>query len=194
MAIRAFLAVDLPSNVRKSIDIFQQELRPLLPNMKWVNPQSIHLTVKFLGDIQEEHISLLKSAVQKSLAECFSFPLCCEGLGGFPSLNRPRILWAGVSGDVELFHNLVARVEEAVTSLGFPQESKPFHPHFTLARMKGQFREAGMALEKSGLLGTSHGFGTIDVDKISLYQSELHPTGATYHCLWTISLRGTKTA
>jgi len=194
MTIRAFLAVDLPSEVRKSIERLQQKSRSLLPTLKWVNPQSIHLTVKFLGDIQEEDISRLRSTLQEVLVDCSSFSLCCEGLGGFPNLNRPRILWAGFSGDVEPFHVLVARVDRTVTSLGFPQESKPSHPHVTLARMKGRFRETGVALEKSGLLETSLGFGTIAVDKINLYQSEWHPTGVTYRCLWSIPLLGTKSA
>ena len=187
MSIRAFLAIDLNPSIRKALDQFQDQVDPIL-SIKWVVPSSIHLTVKFLGDIQEEQVPVLQEALREVVKETSSFLLTIKGLGGFPSLQKPRILWVGVSGEVDHLELLVACVESALSPLGFAQEDRPFHPHLTLSRIKSNSREIGRLLESSDLLKKECVFGDLTVDRLCLFQSQLTPNGAIYSKLWELSL------
>ena len=186
--MRVFLAIELDSETRSSLEIFQGEMRGLLPSINWVRPQSWHLTIKFLGEIDENQLKPIQGAVENAVSHCTSFSLKIEGFGGFPHLHRPRVLWAGVSGQVEELHLLASHVDESLTPLGFPAESKPFRAHLTLARAKDKGREVGLALSKLKLLENDHFFGNLMVERLCLFKSELNPTGAIYQRLWEIPL------
>ena len=186
--MRVFLAIELDSETRSALEIFQRELRGLLPPVNWVRPQSWHLTVKFLGEVEESQLEPIRGAVETAVSHCPSFSLKIEGFGGFPHLDRPRVLWAGVSGQVEELHLLALHVDETLTPLGFAPESKPFRAHLTLARVKDSAREVGIALSKLKLSESVHFFGNLMVERLCLFKSELKPTGAIYQRLWEIPL------
>lgn len=183
MSIRVFLAISLNSKIREALDLFQDQVDSILP-IKWVPPDSMHLTVKFLGDIFEEQVPVLKQALGKLDKDTSPFSLTIKGLGGFPSLQRPRILWAGVSGAVDHLEILVSCVESALSPLGYAQESRPYHPHLTLSRIKSNSREIGRIIETSDLLRQEWMFGDLRVDRLCLFQSRLTSHGATYSLLW----------
>ena len=186
--IRAFLAISLNPEVRSSLESFQKQVKGLLPPIKWVNPQSLHVTVKFLGDVEENRLEPLHRTIESVVQEFSSFSLQIEGIGGFPHLRAPRVLWAGISGQVEELHMLVLHVEEALALLDFPMETKPFHSHLTLARIRENSRDVGVALSQSNALAPQKFFGKLNVTQLSLFRSELKPTGAIYHRLWDVSL------
>lgn len=148
----------------------------------------MHVTVKFLGEVEENRLEPLHQTIERVVQEFPSFSLQIEGIGGFPHLRAPRVLWAGISGQVEELHMLVLQIEEALALLGFPMETKPFQSHLTLARIRENSRAVGVALSKSDTLESPKFFGKLNVTQLSLFRSELKPTGAIYHRLWDVSL------
>ena len=187
MFIRAFLAIDLNDSIREALSRFQVQASNVLP-IKWTSPQAMHLTVKFLGDIQAEQVPVLKRTLQKVVKEMPPFDLTIKGLGGFPSLARPRILWSGVTGDVDHLEVFVACIESALSKVGFTLEERPYHPHLTLSRIKSNSREIGKTIETSDLLNKDWVFGNLTVDRLHLFQSHLTPNGAIYSKIWELPL------
>ena len=187
MFIRAFLAIDLNATIREALDEFQDQVAPILA-IKWVLPHSMHLTVKFLGDIDGGQVTGVQDALREVVKDASPFSLTIKGLGGFPSLQRPRILWAGVSGEVDHLEWLVACVESALSPLGFVQEDRPYHPHLTLSRIKSNSREIGKIITTSDLFKKEWAFGDLPVDRLCLFQSQLTPKGAIYSTLWDLAL------
>ncbi|WP_447971800.1 RNA 2',3'-cyclic phosphodiesterase [Nitrospira sp. M1] len=185
MSIRTFLAIDVNSRVREALQHFQDQTDSLL-SVKWVSPESMHLTVKFLGDIESEQVSVLQDLLQEVTKETATFSLRLKGIGGFPSLYKPRILWAGVSGEMARLNTLVSYVESALSSIGYAQEARPYHPHLTLSRIKSGSREIGKVFNTSDLLKKEWVFGDVTVDRLCLYHSQLSPKGALYLRLWEL--------
>ena len=187
--MRLFWAIDLTPEIRSALKEFQYRIRNRLPSIGWVKPESIHLTVKFLGETGEDQLSSIQQAVENGIRSCSPFSLQVEGIGGFPNIKQPRVLWAGVAGEVAELQVLVSHVEEALIPLGFPSESKVFQGHLTLARIKQGSRAVGMALAKSQALDQHTYFGVLNVHHLCLFRSELKPTGAVYYRLSEIQLK-----
>jgi RNA 2',3'-cyclic 3'-phosphodiesterase len=199
--IRTFLAVELPASLTQAIAQVQDDARhriarELSPGMRiqWVRPAAIHLTVKFLGDIPENHVGDLQSVVGDALRSFAPFSIDVAGLGVFPDLRAPRVLWLGLSSrssegrPTTALSHLAATVEHCVEGLGYPPESRPFNPHLTLARIKEGAKEVGRALARIDLLGGDVQLGRLDVRTIALMQSELRPSGSVYTKLWEVPL------
>lgn len=199
--IRAFLAVELPAALKQALAAVQADVRTLIarelsPGMRvqWVRPNSIHLTLKFLGDIPEEQVDDLKSAVQSAVRSLTPFPVDVAGLGVFPDLRAPRVLWIGLSSRPEgedhatALSQLAAAIEQSVEGLGYPSESRPFNPHLTLARIKEGAREVGKVLARTGLLGKTVQLEPLAVRHVALMQSERKPSGSVYATLWEIPI------
>ena len=189
MSIRVFLAIELDPLIQDAFDRFQDQAGSILP-VKWVSPQSIHLTIKFIGDIDQQQVPIIQEELQEIAQTTQPFRLTIKGLGGFPSLHRPRIFWAGVSGEVDHLEVFVACVETAMNTLGYIQEERPYHPHLTLSRIKSNSREIGRMLETSDLLKQEWVFGELLVDRLCLFQSQLTPNGARYSKLWDLPFQG----
>jgi 2'-5' RNA ligase len=204
--IRAFLAVELPEGLKKSIAQVQEQVRGGITKtvspgtrLQWVRPDSMHLTVKFLGDIQEAQVESIRQALAPPIAACSPFLVEVGGLGVFPDLRMPRVLWVGLSetvtgqpGHQQGLARLVTEVEAALKRLGFPRETRPFHPHLTLARMKERAKEVGRTLAASGLLSQTRAMGTFPVHAVALMKSELRPSGAVYAKLWEVPLQNVR--
>ncbi len=188
-ALRGFLAVDISTEVRAQLRQLQRELRPIFPVINWVRPESVHLTLKFLGYLEESLVHRLYSSLQGVGKDFRPFTLGLKGLGVFPHAKRPRILWVGCEGNLHVLHDLVLHLEILLESLGFPPDNKPFHAHFTLARIKHEQESVGRILQESGTLDRNPNLGTIWVDRFSLFQSVLGPAGAQYTPLWTVPLQ-----
>jgi 2'-5' RNA ligase len=201
--IRAFLAVELCQELRAELAAVQQELkRRIEPEMKrdtrisWVRPASIHLTIKFLGDIDEQVIDPLRVAIERSIRNLPPMTVPLERLSVFPRPQNPRILWVGPSEDWErgIEAKRVAEVhgaiEQACEDLRFLRETRPFSSHLTLARIKLGERQVGAALAKGGVLNRPLSLHALAVESIVLMKSELKPTGSVYTKLWDVRLRG----
>lgn len=183
--IRCFLAVDLDPKVSASICQTIARLKQVMPSLRWVPPANFHLTIKFLGAIEQSQIDPLAVALDEQLRPFPRFSINAKGLGVFPDLRRPRILWVGLTGTQLL--TLVARVESALQALGFVAEKRPFTPHLTIARWR-QFDRPSQALSEALAHWRDCEFGETTIDKVVLYQSVLRPAGATYQTLKVVSL------
>jgi 2'-5' RNA ligase len=180
--------VELSLDLRQKVVELQQQLRDTLPKINWVRPESIHLTLKFLGNVDAGMVEQVLTAMGPIQKSQDSLRLEIQGLGIFPDIRRPRILWIGCTGDIPALLNLVSRIEEALEPLGFPPEEKPYHPHLTLARIKHDNSKVGGVLTHSGLLAQPRNLGALRIDRITLFRSDLSPKGAEYTSLWTVPL------
>lgn len=187
--IRTFLALELPISVRETIVQTQKGLQCQLPSSSWTRPQALHITLKFLGDTPEDLIDILKLSVGEALKGMESFPITLEGVGVFPNSHAPRILWLGVSSGKIALENLATEIDKVVSPFGFPPERKPFHPHVTLARVKRNHKEFGQKLDQLKILQNPFKFGSMMVQSLTLFRSELQPTGSVYTCLWHLPFR-----
>jgi 2'-5' RNA ligase len=188
--IRVFVAVELSSEVREKISALQQQLNTTLPPMNWVRPESIHLTLKFLGSVEPSRISQLLSVLEPIGKRQNKFSVDVQDLGVFPHVKHPRIFWVGVTGKTHALQELVLEIEAVLEPLGFPLEDKPYHPHLTLARMTRENAIVGSALVKNGILHSDHQLGTLPIDRFLLFQSDLDSFGATYTPLGSVQLSG----
>ncbi len=189
---RLFIAVELPAALLTELHNIQESLKQDVPprTVRWVRPEGIHLTLKFLGDVPALRRETLQKALQEAVQGHAAFELTAGGLGCFPSAKRPRVLWIGLQDEAERLLKLRDAVEVHIAPLGYPTEDRPFHPHLTLGRVKrGAKRNV---VKQVGALVTSAATPdryTLPVDGVSLIRSELKPTGAEYTQLFHAPLR-----
>jgi 2'-5' RNA ligase len=188
--IRIFLAVELSSNIREKLSSLQQQLKKTLPPINWVRPESIHLTLKFLGYVEPSLVSQLLSVLEPIGKKQTTFSINVQGLGVFPQVKHPRIFWVGLTGDTEALKDFVFEIEAALEPLGFPPEEKSYHPHLTLARIKRENAQVGSALIQTRALESDQHLGAVIVDRFTLFQSDLDSSGARYTSLWTVPFSG----
>ena len=189
--IRSFIAIELPDKVKSALAELQASLQTdKQPSVRWVDPYSIHLTLKFLGDITAAKIDDISSAIEEASCETAPFSLEVKGLGVFPNFKRVRVVWVGVGGDTSQLKRLQQRIESSLVPLGFARESRPFTPHLTLARVKERVSPAEQQSFGQLIAGASfeaaHQF---TVGSIDLMRSQLTREGAIYHQLTTVSLK-----
>jgi len=201
--IRVFLAVELSPELRAEVATVQQELKHRIePELKrdarisWAQPASIHLTLKFLGDMDEQVIDPLLVAVEQAIGRQTAVNVPLERLGAFPRPHSPRVLWVGPSenwergAEAKRIAETHGAIEQACEGLGFLRETKPFSPHLTLARIKVGERQVGVALAKGGVLDRPISLGPLAVESVVLMKSELKPTGSVYTKLWEVKIEG----
>ncbi len=187
MGIRAFWAVPVSQEVvAESRRVIQQLAPEGGEDVKWVNPEQLHFTLKFFGDIRLEATSDICRRVQGIVDSFAAFPAEVAGVGAFPALDRPRTIWAGVQQGSDRFAELAQRMESSLETLGYPREKRRFRPHLTLGRVKGRgpFHELSESIRPL----QSHPFGWLHVAEVVLYRSELSSQGPTYDRLATLRL------
>jgi len=189
--IRSFIAIELPDELK--LELIQLEARLKLdkqPWVKWVNPYSIHLTLKFLGNIAVDRTGEITRAIEEAVQGISPFHLEVKELGVFPNLRRVQVAWVGISGDADKLSQLQKRIETNLTPLGFAPESRAFTPHLTLARLRDQ---ASLdERQRFGQLIANAKFEaayTIEVDAISLMRSQLTREGAIYSRISLVELK-----
>jgi 2'-5' RNA ligase len=176
--IRSFIAIDLPQKTRENLAAIQDQLRQSQAGVRWVKPGSIHLTLKFLGNILPEQVDEIAAAVAQLVRDEPPITLCAAGLGAFPSPRKPRVIWVGLRGEVDRLANIQAGLEKALEPLGFAREARGFRPHLTIGRVKDRRRLQSL-IEAMSTLELPE-FNSFDGNEIILYKSDLRPTGAIY--------------
>ncbi len=190
--IRSFIAIELPEEAKKGLARLRKGLeRDEHGFVKWVDPQGIHLTLKFLGNIPAKRATEITEAMKEAAQAISPFQLEISGLGAFPSLKQARVFWVGVSGELDKLSALQQNIDSVLAALGFAREERPFVPHLTLARM----REGASPSERRsfGELVDSTIFEDkypVDVEAVRLMRSQLTPAGAIYTCLSVVGLGG----
>jgi len=184
--LRTFIAIDIPGNILSEIRELQEGIKDYGFKIRWVRPESIHLTLKFLGDIKAVKINEIAEAISKTVVRYTPISLQAKGVGVFPGIKRPQVLWVGLTGQLEPLVSLQKTLDENLETIGFPMEKRPFKGHLTMGRMK-----AKIDVKKFGdVLMTFRSFESeaFTADKIILYKSELKPSGAVYTELASASL------
>jgi RNA 2',3'-cyclic 3'-phosphodiesterase len=176
--VRLFVAVNLPDSVKRAIVDAALPMQRAAPSVGWVQTDTLHITLKFLGEVAEQHTAAIEAALRSATDGLSSFPIRLGGAGGFPNLRRPRVYWLGAEGSPALLQ-LQTRVESALEPLGFPREARPFHAHVTLGRVG---RPPGPEqLTRAERAALEIGYQTqVNVRSVELMQSRLSPKGARY--------------
>jgi RNA 2',3'-cyclic 3'-phosphodiesterase len=183
--MRAFMAIPLPDECRTLLDRMQQKLRYYGADVKWVAIPSIHLTLKFLGEVDPDIIPNLAQSLESGIQSQRSFSLCLRDLGCFPNLKNARVIWCGIDGDTGNLSRLQQRVEAICAQFGFALENRDFRPHLTLGRVNGK-RNLQPLLECIKMSTDSE--CSFTADHFNIYKSTLKPQGAVYSILKTIAL------
>jgi 2'-5' RNA ligase len=188
--IRCFIAIELPAEIREGLGRVIAPLKLLQPDVKWVDPASIHLTLKFLGYVTPDRVVEITEAITDAASGIPPLSLEIKGLGVFPTLNRVRIVWVGVEGETDKLLQLQQRLETNLEILGFPPEERDFTPHLTLARVRDTASPAERQ-ELGQLITTSKvpSIGSFTAMSVSLMRSQLARTGAVYTQLAAVELK-----
>jgi len=184
--VRAFIAIELKVETIAFIQKFQDGLRSYGLKARWITPENIHLTLKFLGDINNQDVKKAGDALISATGENAAIRLRAKGIGIFPGVKRPRIIWAGTAGQTKELLNLQKNLDEKLQTFGFPKEKRPFKGHLTIARIKKKIdakRLIDAMKEFSGFESK-----TFMVDEVVLFKSELKPSGAVYTKLMSAAL------
>ena len=188
--IRTFIAVDLPPSVLDALGQISNQLQEKLPDtpVRWVDYRKMHLTLKFLGDISRENISMVEKILQTEASKRQVMEVGVGGIGAFPKMRHPRVIWVGVEAPSELF-DLRRGIEDGVARLGYNYDKYEFTPHLTLGRISRKasardVRKVGDVLHEFqvGFLGVAR------IDAVHLYRSDLHPDGAQYTRLFSAEI------
>ena len=184
--IRAFIAIPISTEIHGEINKIIRGLKPVCPeNLRWVNPQGIHLTLKFLGDVPKSNINQISDCMQLTVQRKNPFRFDVEGLGAFPRPDQARVLWIGLEKSLEL-KKLQNELDQNLNKIGFPLENREFNPHLTIARVKDRLDPAELRKIAAALQQQKTGsLGRLEVNEFSLFQSELRPGGAVYNKLFT---------
>ena len=188
--VRSFIAIELPEKLKLGLVQLQARLKlGKQPWVKWVDPYSIHLTLKFLGSIAVDRISEITRAMEEAAQAIPPFHLEVSDLGVFPNLRRVQVAWVGISGEVDKLGQLQQGIESNLARLGFATESRPFTPHLTLARLRNQASPEERQRFGQLIAGTKFEVVyTIEVDAISLMRSQLTREGAIYSRISSVGL------
>lgn len=175
--LRLFVAVEISEDARRAVKALVSEYVTLASGIRWVRPVSLHLTLKFLGEVEDHRVPELKIALENSTNGLSPFQYVLSGLGAFPDFRRARVLWVGVQDTSGLLIRLQENVERQFARIGFPREKREFHPHLTIARVKDSRKIAPVVAK---FQDQEFGSYQVKVDRVLLMKSDLQPTGAKY--------------
>jgi len=186
--MRCFIAVSLPDNIHQELSQIQSQLKEIGADVKWVEPGNIHLTLKFLGEVEQTKIKIISQQLTELIGKFSAFEIVLGKLGAFPTLLNPRVIWIGISKNEDKINNIQKEVEEILQPLGFEKEARSFHSHLTLGRVRSKknIQKFTGKLESFPLPQ----FKPVKIDKIILFQSILKPGGAEYTVIDKFGLKG----
>lgn len=187
MAIRSFLAFDLPQGIKEEVTRISGGVKKSGLNASWVKPGNIHLTVVFMGDVNEKDIPGIIASIDNVAVQYEPFNISLGGMGLFPDIRRPRVIWLGLDGEIEKLASLRDDLQKSLESFGVEQEKRTFKPHLTLGRFRRSTREKShlkKILEESGRITGPTG----RLDELILFKSELRPGGSVYERLHSWAL------
>ena len=189
--LRTFIAVEIPPQVQKKIQLATEPFRKATGTslVRWVPVQNMHLTLKFLGDVSSANVDILSQMLRTEADSCPAFDMHISGLGSFPSLKRPRVLFIGIQAPAEL-EALYRGIEVACARLGYESETRDFSPHLTLGRVKQDASALDQQRIRRVLEETKiDSLGTARVNSVHLCKSDLKPTGSVYTQIFSAPLK-----
>ena len=189
--VRSFIAIELPDELRLALGTLQTRLKSHnQPWVKWVDPYSIHLTLKFLGNIAAGRLDEILKAMKEATEGIPALHLKVNGLGVFPNPRRVQVAWVGLNGEITILSQLQQRLEISLAQLGFARESRPFTPHLTLARVRDRASaEERQAFEQVIANARFEAGYEFEAAAICLIRSQLTREGAVYHQIGSVGLK-----
>ncbi len=184
--IRSFLAIEISERLQATVADYIRDLKQIPSRIKWVSPGQTHLTLKFFGSITLDTIEKISQALSPVLSDYPQFYLTLKGLGAFPNLFRPRVIWLSLGGEIETLQGLHRTIEEFLVPLGIPKEDRPFRGHLTLGRNKDN--QVNELLYKRLSQGGKDETAPFEVKNLVLFRSDLKPAGPEYSKLKTFLL------
>lgn len=179
--LRTFIAVELPNDIHDSLQKLKNNIKDSMPDVRWTKYGNVHLTLKFLGDIEPSKVDMISVSIQNVANEFSPFTMSLARIGAFPNSRKPSIIWVGIeegSGEVIQIAN---RIESSMEKLGFAKEKRPFRPHLTIGRVRELKHPSIMAKSlESNEIGE---IGRFRVEKLSFIKSQLDPSGSIYTTL-----------
>lgn len=188
--IRAFIALDITSKIQKRLDEVIQNLRVELDGLpiRWVPCENIHLTIKFLGDVSESNLDMLTDILNIEASRHSSFEISVGGIGAYPRITHPRVIWVGVEAPQDLMV-LQNGISNEMEKMGYAQEKRSYSPHLTLGRVGRNVTGKDLRRISKVIESNRVGFlGVIQIQEVYLYKSDLKPTGAVYTKIFTTPL------
>jgi 2'-5' RNA ligase len=185
--IRAFIAVCIDPRTLENVSAVTSQLKRRIPGVRWVAKENLHLTLKFLGQIDEDLVEPISRMLEVAIRPFPRFTINAKGLGVFPAFEQPRILWIGLQG-TELV-SLASEIDSTVEALGFEPEKRSFKPHLTIGRWR-HFEGSATRLRHELEEWKNYQFGESKVEELTLFQSITKPEGAVYHSLKSVALAG----
>ena len=176
--IRAFIAIKLPDEIVAAIRKVQDQIKSSGVKIRWVRPENIHLTLKFLGDINERDIDQIHTAMIDAVKGYSPISLSGKGVGVFPNLRRPKVMWVGLGGESGRLIQLQETLDSQLKKIGFSKEKRAFKGHLTMGRVKGRIDTKKL----TAILQEMSEFESepFSAGEIVLFQSDLRPSGAVY--------------
>ena len=186
--IRTFIAVELAAPMRNRLVKLQQELAPAAHDVKWVESENIHLTLKFLGEVDETDLYEVCKTIEKAVRDEAPFEMSIAGVGAFPTARRPRVVWAGVTEGDRALIRIHKVLDQALRGLGYASEDRPFTPHVTLGRIRRTDTSPSLqaAIESQSLWKA----GQCTVREVLVMGSQLTPDGPRHHVMSRTQLEG----
>jgi RNA 2',3'-cyclic 3'-phosphodiesterase len=186
--IRCFIAIEIPKTVQEKLIAIQNELRKQIEfgRASWVKPGNVHLTLKFLGDVPKNRIEAVNQALKNVASNHPPFSMQIRGIGAFPNMARPRVIWSSVKSGAKEAAELARDINIELSRCGFPLDNKKFNPHLTLARLKSRINLKPF-VEIFRQYDEIDG-ATFPVNEIKLIKSQLHPGGSIYTTLQSSAL------
>ena len=191
MMLRSFIAVEVPTEIQSAIAHSTASLKNSLPKplVRWVAPQNVHLTLKFLGDVSPTKLEQLAMTLKGEAALLGMFSLSVGGLGAFPTARRARVIWIGLEAPPAL-EALRRGVEAVAAQQGYDPEKRPFSPHLTIGRVGQNASAADVVRICNGIEAAKIGaLGTFRVGAVHIFKSDLQPGGSVYIHLYALSLK-----
>lgn len=183
MYLRCFIAIEIPEPVKKKISEFIDILKKYNVDIRWITPENLHLTLKFLGSTPEVLLPKIRESLINIVLSHEPFYIKIYTTGVFPNRRHPRVIWIGVE-DSGILKKLKKDIDDSLVLLGYLKEDKEFTPHFTLGRVRSQKGIEDMVKELDNF--REKDFGSVNVESIKLMKSELKPKGAEHSCLHEI--------
>ena len=179
--LRTFVALPLDSHITTSLQDLYRQLKSLPVDVKWVDPQSIHLTLTFLGNVEEARIDPLCEAIRRGIGGKKPWTVAVKKIGTFPAMRNPRVVWVGLDDPSGRLITMQQRIEAELAPLGFEKEKRKFTPHLTVGRVrsaKGKKELVSFLIDER-----ERELGEMEIHRIILFKSNLKPTGAVYTAL-----------
>ncbi|MGD9015179.1 MAG: RNA 2',3'-cyclic phosphodiesterase [Candidatus Omnitrophota bacterium] len=182
--MRTFIAVELPEEIRTSLSNIQDELKQTRADVKWVKPENIHLTLKFLGEIEQDRVLKIQSILDQIASKKSGFNLYLSSLGAFPKLQYPRVIWIGVENDQPI-QEIAETIEKELCKIGLPAETRPFSSHITLGRVRSGLNRKAL-IEKLEFLNKNlcSPPPEFKVSGLTLFKSTLTEQGPIYEAIF----------